>query len=80
MALADGKLVHTSKKFEDVIKKLARDIADKKSTFITIIYGEGADEESAEAVSLFFAKEAKNAEINIIHGGQPVYSYIISVE
>lgn len=80
MALADGKLIHTSKKFEDVIKKLARETADKKSTFITVIYGEGADEESAEGVAQFFAKEAKNAEINIIHGGQPVYSYIISVE
>ena len=80
MAMAEGKLVHTSKKFDSVVKKLAGEIADKKSTFITVIYGEGADEEQAQGVAEVLQKEAKNAEINIIFGGQPVYSYIISVE
>ncbi len=80
MSMADGKLVHTNKKFESVVKKLANEIADKKSSFITIIYGEGADEEQAAEVAEVFQKEAKNAEIQVIFGGQPVYSYIISVE
>ncbi len=80
MSMADGKLVHTNKKFESVVKKLANEIADKKSSFITIIYGEGADEEQANGVAEVFQKEAKNAEIQVIFGGQPVYSYIISVE
>ncbi len=80
MAMADGKLVHTSKKQEDVIKKLARELAGRKSTFITILYGEGADEQSANEVAAVFQKEAKNAEINVVFGGQPVYSYIVSVE
>ena len=80
MSMAEGKLVHTNKKFESVVKKLASEIADKKSTFITIIYGEGADEEQANGVAEIFQKEAKNAEIQIVFGGQPVYSYIISVE
>ena len=80
MSMAEGKLVHTSKKFESVVKKLAAEIADKKSSFITIIYGEGADEEQANEVAEIFQKEAKNAEIQVIFGGQPVYSYIVSVE
>ena len=80
MSMADGKLVHTNKKFESVVKKLASEIADKKSSFITIIYGEGADEEQANEVAEIFQKEAKNAEIQVIFGGQPVYSYIVSVE
>ena len=80
MAMADGKLIHTSKKQEDVIKKLARELAGRKTTFITILYGEGADEQSANEVAAVFQKEAKNAEINVVYGGQPVYSYIVSVE
>ena len=80
MSMADGKLVHTSKKFENVVKKLAGEIADTKSSFITIMYGEGADEEQANEVAEIFQKEAKNAEIQVIFGGQPVYSYIVSVE
>ena len=80
MALSDGKLVYTSKKFDDTIRKLAKNMCSKNTAFITIIYGEGADEEQAQAVADTFQKEAKNAEINIVFGGQPVYSYIISVE
>ena len=55
-------------------------MCSKNTAFITIIYGEGADEEQAQAVADTFQKEAKNAEINIVFGGQPVYSYIISAE
>ena len=61
-------------------RRLARDLCSRKSGFITIFYGEGADEQQAEQVKEMFAKEAKNAEITVIEGGQPVYSYIISVE
>ena len=80
MALSDGKLVYTSRKFDDTIRKLAKNMCSKNTAFITIIYGEGADEEQAQAVADTFQKEAKNAEINIVFGGQPVYSYIISAE
>ena len=80
MAMADGKLIYTSRKMEDVLKKLARELAGKKSSFITVIYGEGADEKGAQDFADLLQKEAKNAEVNVVYGGQPVYSYIISVE
>ena len=80
MAMADGKLIYTSRKMEDVLKKLARELAGKKSSFITVIYGEGADEKGAQEFADLLQKEAKNAEVNVVYGGQPVYSYIISVE
>ena len=80
MSLVEGKLLSNSPRFEDVARRLARDLCSRKSGFITIFYGEGADEQQAEQVKEMFAKEAKNAEITVIEGGQPVYSYIISVE
>ncbi len=80
LAMIDGKLTTTNKRFDEAVKKLAKEISDKKTAFITIIYGEGADEDQAEYVRSVFEKEAKNAEINLVYGGQPVYSYIISVE
>lgn len=80
MAMLEGKLVANSKSFDDAMLKLARTMCSRKSQFITIFYGEGATPEQAEQVREAFAKEAKNAEINVIDGGQPVYSYIISVE
>ena len=80
MALIEGRLLCNSPKFEDVAKRMARELCDRKSGFVTIFYGEGADEAQAETVKDFFGKEAKNAEITVIEGGQPVYSYIVSVE
>ena len=80
MAMLEGKLVANSSQFEDVMVRLARSMCSRRSQFITIFYGEGATPEQAETVRAAFAKEAKNAEINLIDGGQPVYSYIISVE
>lgn len=80
MALVDDKLLATSSSQSTVLKKLAGNIADRKSVFITIIFGEGATEESATDVAKLFESEAKHAEINVVYGGQPVYSYIISVE
>ena len=62
------------------MRKLGRTMCGRKSQFITIFYGEGSTPEQAEQVRELFAKEAKNAEISLICGGQPVYSYIISVE
>jgi len=80
MALCEGKLVHSSAAFEDTAKKLAKSICDKKTTFVTLIYGEDATEEQIAVLKVFLEEEAENAEINLINGGQPVYSFIVSAE
>ncbi len=80
MALTEGKLLCNSPKLEEAARRMARDLCSRKSGFITIFYGEGADAQQAVAIKEIFAKEAKNAEITVIEGGQPVYSYIVSVE
>ncbi len=80
LALLEGKLHATGKKFDDVMKKLAKSMCKGDATFVTIIYGEGAEEEQAEQVKSVFEKYAPDAEVNLLCGGQPVYSYIISVE
>ncbi|MBQ7087681.1 MAG: hypothetical protein IJM96_09430, partial [Clostridia bacterium] len=60
--------------------KITRHLCNRKTTMVTIFYGEGADEDKANAVAEVFQKCAPNGEINVICGGQPVYSYIVSVE
>ena len=80
MAMLEGKLLCASRRFEDVLLKLARAMCSKKSQFITVFAGEGADPKQAQFVCDSFGKEAKNAEVSLMDGGQPVYSYVISVE
>lgn len=80
LALLDGKLVANGRKFDDVARKLARAMIDRKSQFITVFRGEGSDAEKSAVLQESFSALAKAAEYNIVDGGQPVYSYIISVE
>ncbi|MBR4875796.1 MAG: DAK2 domain-containing protein, partial [Clostridia bacterium] len=80
LALFEGKLHATGPDFFETMQKLAEGMCSNESAFITILYGEGADEEQAQKVSEMFQAAAPNAEINVLEGGQPVYSYILSVE
>ena len=80
MCLCEGKLIHNSRAFEAVIAELAQTMCNEDSGFITVFSGEGADETTDEQVQRAFTSCAPNAEINIVPGGQPVYSYIVSVE
>ena len=80
LGLCEGKLAANSKRQHDVIKKLIRELVSADSTFATIIYGEGVTEEEAAKVEELFRKENHDLEITVIHGGQPVYYYILSVE
>ena len=80
LGLIDSRLAATGPKFDAVVKRLAKELCNKDTAFITLLYGEGADEQQAQEVRDIFQKEAKNAEVNVLCGGQPVYSYLISVE
>lgn len=80
MALAEGKLIATGRELGPVVNALAEKLCQGGCNFITLIYGEGADEAQAEDVRARFEARANGAEINVLPGGQPVYSYIVSVE
>ena len=80
MALTEGRLLSTGKDFMTVMGDLAREMCKGECNFVTIIYGEGADEQQAGQVRALFQKASGDAEINVLCGGQPVYSYLVSVE
>lgn len=50
------------------------------STAWALLYGEGATEEEATELESMIRDKFKDLETAVIPGGQPVYSYIISVE
>lgn len=80
LSLYEGRLCANSKKMDDTIKKLVREMTHKNSTFATIIYGEGMTEDDAKRIEAMFKKENGDLEITLINGGQPVYYFILSVE
>jgi len=77
-------LVENKVKFvTDTREECLRNVADavKKSSIITVYYGEDVTAEEAEkAVEIITECVNPYAEITLIDGGQPVYAYIISGE
>ena len=81
IALDNGKLVFSSK---DVVKaaiKLTSSMAKHHTEFITLIYGDGINEDQAEEVRKSIQhKVGSHVDITVIEGKQPIYHFIISVE
>ena len=61
-------------------KQSKPEFCDKESAYITVLHGEGADEQSIADLEKALQKAAPNAEVNVINGGQPVYAFIVAVE
>ena len=59
---------------------LADKMIDEDSEIVTILYGEGVDEDEADELAEYIENKYDDVEVTIFNGQQPVYSYIISVE
>lgn len=53
---------------------------DEDSEIVTILFGEGVDEDEADELAEYIENKYEDVEVTIFDGQQPVYSYIISVE
>ncbi len=65
---------------EEVLKKLAADMADDDGEILSVYYGEDVSEETAEEIGEFLEEQYPDYDVVVHRGGQPLYYYIISVE
>jgi len=81
LALENGKLAFTEKDVGRAVLRLARSMVTRESSFVTLIYGEGVShEQAAEVEKTLRQKLPESIELALLHGGQPVYYYMLSVE
>jgi DAK2 domain fusion protein YloV len=81
IALRDAKLIFKSKDPVKAAVKLVSIMANKKTNFVTIIYGDQINEDqAAEVKKRVSEKMGTHVDISIINGGQPIYYFIISVD
>lgn len=72
-------IVSTPDKLE-ATKFLLSQMLNEDSELVTIFTGEDVTEEESEAVEEYVSENYPDAEVEMIVGGQPVYSFVISVE
>ena len=81
LAFNSGKLLHKAKNPVKSLIKLVNSLTDKKTSFITIIYGHGITEKQAEsAFNQIKNKVSTDVDITLINGQQPLDYFIVSVE
>ncbi len=81
LALANGKVSFTETDLEKCVLKLVKNLSNKETSFITLIFGEDVMERDAQKIcSAVQAKVGSDVEVTLINGGQPVYYFIMSVE
>ena len=79
MGIMEKKIVCANKDRIAVAKDLLARMIDEDSAIATIIYGEGTTEEEAQELADFIA-DTYPIDVEVHYGGQPVYSYYLSVE
>ena len=80
LALYGSALFGTSKDIKVLLKLLAEKVRDEGKEYITIYYGADVKEKHAQKAADIFAEICPDADVNLLHGGQPVYYYLISAE
>lgn len=82
LGLENGKITEIEHSNVRAGYKITKSLIKKiDASMVTIIYGEGASEEEANELSeLLTNKFAGKVDISVLNGGQPVYSFVISVE
>ena len=80
MGLTDKTIVSVGKNVEDAAKELIESMIDDDSELVSLYYGADTTEEQAEALADAIIEMNEDVEVEVQFGGQPVYSYFISVE
>lgn len=81
MAITGKKILASVKNKFEALKKLIESLVSEDSSIITIYYGEDIKEKDLKELNKIVDKySAKDIEVELIDGGQPVYSFLIAVE
>ena len=80
LAMLEDSLITSGFDAAAVINDLAATLNGFSPEFITIYAGENVSEDESDAVAKCVDAASPGAEVTVILGGQPIYSYIISAE
>ena len=80
LGIVDGKIVETNPDLEETAIEMVKKMLDEDSEIVTILYGAGGDQKTAEEIKAAVEEVDDELDIQIYDGGQPVYPYLISVE
>ena len=80
MGIFDNEIVCHDKELMDTSMQLLEKMVDEDDGIITIFYGEDADEKEVQSLAEKAEAQFPDCDVEVHNGGQPVYTYVFSVE
>jgi uncharacterized protein len=80
IGLLDGELIAAGDTDPEVVNEIFSRLDMDEAEVVTIYYGADVDEDAAGEISASITNQYPKLQVEVIRGGQPHYSYIISVE
>ncbi len=80
IGMIDGKIRLKGTAVEQVVMDLLAEMASADSELITLLYGDDLEEAAAQSLTEKIAELYPQCEVEMHYGGQPHYSYLLSVE
>ncbi len=80
IGLLDTDLIAVGNSAFNVLNQVLDELDLDESEVVTVYYGQGVEQEDAEAIGHAIREKHTNLQIEVVKGGQPHYEYIISIE
>jgi uncharacterized protein len=80
IAIVDDKLTLAAESPEKAAVEALRGLAGSGTSLISLYYGSETTRSEAEALAERLRAEFPGHEVEVVHGGQPHYLYIASLE
>lgn len=80
IGLNSKKILAKGTNVDDTTLDLIKKMKTAEHEMITLYYGEGVDEEAAEALAAKVGEMFPDCDVDFHYGGQPVYYYMVSLE
>ena len=80
MGMGDSGLLSVNADINVAFKEMIDEMVSEDSAVVSIYWGEGSNQEKAEALGKEIEEKYPDLEVEISEGGQAVYAYIVSVE
>ncbi len=80
MGLTDKTILSVAESAQEAARELILALLDEDSELLSLYFGAETTEEEAEALADAILKEHGEIDVEVQFGGQPIYSYFVSVE
>ena len=80
MGLTDKTILAVGQDLQETALELVEGMMDEESELVSIYYGGEVTKEDAQELADRISEKKEEVEVEVQYGGQPIYSYFVSVE